>query len=245
MKEIELSKYLRLSSFYRDGGVRMKLGEDEVADLELIYEHIIPWEADPDGLYNRVPKGVRPADSDWPKGLSDPYERSTFMNEATLRNTHPSLKQKIGEILLSDRFAPFSSSFDFEIPFIDLWDGSEGCGFHWDGIESTDFLVLVYISDRDGWLEGLGGELVLGRRNDELDSVGVPVRQKVETLGYIAPANGTIVVVNNRDPHLVHRCNLLESSSEKRVTLTFGVSFRKKGAITDSPRVSFKEPTER
>ncbi len=245
MRELNEVEHVDIEQFYGCGGLRMMLDSEELSHFEVLYEHLIDWEPDPDGIYNLVPKGVRPTATDWKKGLEDPYARSSYMNKVTLENTPPALKKKVVDLLVSDRFKPFASSFDFEVGFIDLWQGSEGCGWHWDGLESVDFLVLLYVTDHDVWPAEKGGELYIGKRLDTIRSVSDPLSVNVDmpsvdvdTLVRISPRNGTLVVLNNRDPRFVHRCNLMTEKVDKRITLTFGVSFKKKGSINDELKVS-------
>lgn len=234
--------FFDLKSFHEMGGSVIGLSEQDVQDFEMIYDYAIEWEEDPDGIFFRVPKGVRPTEEDFcalVENKLDANVRSNFMNSLTLDRTAPVLKEKIRNLLKGEHFYDFTRTYDLEVPFVDLWCGSEGCSWHWDGVECTHFLVLVYMTEHDLWKESFGGQLLVGRRLDGGDYQSHPTDETVEALGVIEPRNGTMVIVNNHNPYLVHKCNLIAKEAGKRVTLTFGVKIHKKDVMSSEASVSF------
>ncbi len=232
-----------IESFYELGGSVIQLDEVDVKELEMVYGYAIEWESDPDGVFRAVPKGVRPTEDELLRakgeGCSDAGMRSNYLNDITLENTSPVLKEKIRRLLKDRYFESFTRAFDLEVPFVDLWDGSEGISWHWDGIEATHFLVLVYITDHQVWESQFGGELKIGRHLANVSHQSNPRDEDVEELGVIQPSNGTMVVVNNHNPYLLHSCNKLSPDAGKRITLTFGVKLHKKRVMNADANVFF------
>lgn len=182
----------------------------------------ITWEVDETMHYNSSPAGIR-IHNKLPKELTN-KEMLDILNRHIISSFSPELLKCVERLLLSEQTAELQQLYDFKIVFTDLWNGSEGCPWHWDGTDSGDALILAYFSDHAKWKPELGGHLEIGRNlgteNIYLSNIG-----DVESIGFIPPQKQSWVIVNNKNPHLVHCSHKLHQHDERRMTLTMGLEF--------------------
>lgn len=231
------SEEFSLEDFYFKGACFMQMDEILYNNFENVFEYI-DWEPDPDGVYKRIPAGVRPKEHDVPQHW-DKFARSEAFNKAAMDNTSPMVKKLVVDLLQSKPFQKLGEITDFDIQFLDVWDGSEGLTWHWDGFERSEFLVLAYFSDHEEWKPEFGGQLEFGRKVS-MSSMTDPAEDGViDSYGVVPPAKRSLVIVNNANPFLVHRCFSLADKDTKRITMTLGVKMKTKADFTQSTHVKF------
>lgn len=237
MKKDEFHKIQHLSPefnfnskhFYEIGGSFLRMERRIYKEFENVFSEDIKWQPDPDGIFNAVPVGLRIPNTEIPQNLTK-TQRMRVINDHVKNNIPLSFKETATKLLLSDQLKQIHAMFDIRVKFIDLWQGSEGCVWHWDGTDSADALILAYFSDYKRWDPAMGGQLEIGKRIDDcVGNLGLYTsdidENKVQSMGFIPPSQQSLVVVNNQNPYFLHRCNLLASKDIRRVTLTMGLDF--------------------
>lgn len=106
--------------------------------------------------------------------------------------------------------------YNWELRFIDLWNGSDDLAWHWDGVEDHDIGFLIYFTEEPEWKTEWGSILKIGERNYGEDEVNL--------IGEVVPSNGTIVLLNNMNPRFVHSVNPLKDITRNRYTINAGIS---------------------
>lgn len=240
IKHLQPELSFNSDAFYQLGGSFLRMERKLYNEFEKVFKEDIKWQPDPDGIFNEVPVGLRIPNSELSKDLTKTL-RMRIINDHVKKNIPKSFKDSATKLLLSDQLKQLHAMFDIRVKFIDLWQGSEGCVWHWDGTDSADALILAYFSDHKRWDPSLGGQLEIGRRTDNcIGNMGLYTSdiddEQVESIGFIPPAQQSLVVVNNQNPYLLHRCNLLASKDLRRVTLTMGLDF----VVKDDPTAPAK-----
>lgn len=242
IKHLKPGMVFNSDSFYDLGGSYLRMERNLYQEFENVFKNDIEWQEDPDGIFNEVPVGLRiPADN-VPAGLTK-TARMQMINDHFKKNIPDSFKDSATKLLLGNQLKQLHAMFDIRVKFIDLWQGSEGCVWHWDGTDSADALILAYFSDykHSQWKPEFGGQLEIGKRGDNcVDNMGLYTsdidESRVNSIGFIPPSQRSLVVVNNQNPYLLHRCNLLASKDLRRVTLTMGLDF----VVKDDPSAPAK-----
>ena len=207
-----------LENFYQRGASAFRLRPD----LAEIGKEVIDsqeWIYDPEGSYKAVPSFM--AD----KPIENGQEKLSFekyANQWVLDNFPKGGRQFFNGLMSSDALAAWQQMFHFEVEYADIWNGSEGCPWHWDGLAKADVLVLVYFCKRgERWLPQDGGELLIGERKIP-DPMGIMSDfSDVKEVGRIPPRERTVVFVNNQNPFLVHKPEPVKTGKD-RFVLTAG-----------------------
>jgi hypothetical protein len=103
-----------------------------------------------------------------------------------------------------------------ELTYLHLWNGAESIPWHMDTVDSSDTLVLVYLTEETVWNEEWGG--CLGLRKE------LATGNLYETK--VLPNNGTMVIVNNANPLIKHKVWALENSAVNRYTFSMSYTWR-------------------
>ncbi|KDM90925.1 hypothetical protein [Photobacterium galatheae] len=192
------------------------------------------WYPDPEGIYKLIAEEFRPAEvlhSRFHKE-KDHIQEAKHFNQLILESLNDQIMYALSQVLLSECFSEVSGQHDFVMKFADLWDGSEGCAWHSDAIEGGAFVVLIYLTDYDDWDDALGGQFEYGkvpyRDGDNCLIHYVDRADEIVSNGIVSPANGTMVVVNNHNHFMAHRCFQLTRPEEKRITITLGFDLKVK-----------------
>lgn len=207
-----------LENFYNLGASAFRLPPDLAFRGKEILENL-EWIADPEGGYKAIPAFM--AD----KPLEDGQDKLSFekyANEWVLNHIPNSARQFFIDLMLSPQTDAWKTMYDFEVEYADIWNGSEGCPWHWDGMARADILVLVYFNMPNArWLPEDGGELVIGHRK-----LPDPLRlhndfSDIKEMGRIAPRDRTVVFVNNMNPLMVHKPEPMLTDKD-RIVMTAG-----------------------
>lgn len=210
--------FFSLENFYKYGASAFRL-QPELAFKGKEIIDSFEWVVDPEGNYKSVPAFMAE------KPIEDGQEKLSFekyANQWVLDHTPKSVRQFFIDLMLSSQTDAWKSMYDFEVEYADLWNGSEGCPWHWDGMAKADVLVLVYFNAPQArWLPEDGGELLIGHR-----ALQDPLKMhcdfsSVEEVGRIAPRDRTVVFVNNTNPLMVHKPEPVNTDKD-RIVMTAG-----------------------
>ena len=106
--------------------------------------------------------------------------------------------------------------FNYELRFIDLWNGSDELKYHWDGVEDHDLGFLIYLTDELDWKQEYGSVLKIAERDWPAETV--------YNENSIIPSNGKIILLNNMNPRFVHSVGKLKDNTKNRYTINVGIS---------------------
>lgn len=137
----------------------------------------------------------------------------------------------IHSLINHDSFcANLKSLGKLEITGIAIWNGVEELGWHWDGYDAGDYVLLCYLSRNAEWRESQGGGLSLGTRILDNDWLGY-AESNVTLHETIKPNHGQIVLINNQNPKFVHMTTKLANSKMNRYTLSVSIALKKSSSI--------------
>jgi hypothetical protein len=92
----------------------------------------------------------------------------------------------------------------------------QSLGYHHDLSDSTQINCIGYLGDAD-FSEGDGGYLEIAEC--DVDGYGLPIEGTIKTVYKVMPNHGTVVVMDNTNPRLLHRVEPLKSP-KLRITLS-------------------------
>ena len=166
-----------------------------------------------DKIYKKIPSWYKSKHTY--KLNNDGSNRSEFeraIGADILKNT-PSSLIDIGRELVN------ISDFDFfkkyykkvELQYVDLWNGSEEIPYHFDTINGSDTLVLIYLTEQQHWDINWGGSISLKKE----------CFNKTVYENTFLPCNGTMLIINNANPLVLHQVSALKNKSVNRYTFSF------------------------
>jgi len=199
--------------YYEHGFFKTNVDEDikkllwnEVYNTEWVNDSI-------DGVYKKIPSWYKSSkkyklNTDGSNRMS--FERS--IGKDILQNTPQSLMHIGLDLIESNPFIFFKTYYKkAELQYIDLWNGSEEIPYHFDTINGSDTLVLIYLTEEELWKSEWGGSIFLKKQ------VNGVCHHEVE----IFPNNGTMLVINNANPLVMHKVKKMQNTSINRYTFSF------------------------
>lgn len=235
MTDRPLPRELDTNAFYKSGVTTCNLQRALYDKLRTLMLEL-KWVNDPEMTYNAVPHFI--ADNRTHSGAengSTTLEWS-YDRKATVEGFPLPFKDILSDIL-KHHLVDLGCVYDFHIVFMDMWDGSEDCPWHWDGTDDSDIIMLAYVNDYQWWDPAWGGHLLVGQR--DLSKRGIfSDFQKIEGIQSIPPQRRTLALVNNRNPRLVHKPEPLIGQHERKV-FTAGIRLLPKMSFESSPSVTF------
>jgi hypothetical protein len=206
-----------LNDLYYDRG--FFLTELDQLTKSLLWNEIVTtnWITDTvDNIYKQIP--------DWYKSNVDiknitgtnrsEYER--IIGDHIIKHAPKSLID-IGNHLVET--APFDFFKKYykrhELKFVDMWNGSEEIPYHFDTINGSDTLVLIYLTDQLAWDKEWGGTISMKKQ------VGDNIVFEQEYL----PISGTMLIVNNANPLIYHKVTALTNPNVNRYTFSFNYNW--------------------
>lgn len=149
-----------IESLYSDGYASITMLPKHKRKLRECLD-ALTWVPEKDGMYNKIPlqtshlnRTSENADIDY----SD-FGMDIFPQEI--------LESLRFFILDQHVFGILGNMYHFEINFLDIWDGAEDTGWHWDGPEYSDFIFIIYLTNNTYWKEEWGGSIQIGVREIE------------------------------------------------------------------------------
>jgi hypothetical protein len=168
-------------------------------NIDEIYKEIPSWYKS-NNKYQLNPDGSNRSD----------FERS--LGADILKNTPESLYKVGVDLIKSTPFHFFSKYYKrAELQYIDMWNGSEEIPYHFDTINGSDTLVLIYLTEQLKWEDHWGGSISLKKQcfNSTI----------VEE--HFLPEDGMMLVINNANPLVMHKVTKLTNPDVNRYTFSF------------------------
>lgn len=107
-------------------------------------------------------------------------------------------------------------AFDHKYLLAHQYHSGQSLGFHHDLSDSTILNCIGYLGDSN-YTEEDGGYLEIAEC--DVDSSGLPLPETVKPIRKIMPNHGTIVVMDNTNPRILHRVEPLRAN-KRRFTLS-------------------------
>jgi len=206
-----------LNDLYYDRG--FFLTELDQLTKSLLWNEIVTtnWITDTvDNIYKQIP--------DWYKsnidiknitGTNRPeYER--IIGDHIIKHAPESLIHIGNQLVETAPFDFFKKYYKrHELKFVDMWNGSEEIPYHFDTINGSDTLVLIYLTDQLAWNKEWGGTISMKKQID--DTI-------VFEKEYL-PISGTMLIVNNANPLIYHKVTALTNSNVNRYTFSFNYNW--------------------
>lgn len=216
--------FFNLENFYNLGASAFRLSPDLAFRGKEIIESL-EWIEDPEGGYKAIPAFM--AD----KPIEDGQDKLSFekyANQWVLEHIPEEARRFFIDLMLSNQTDAWKSMFDFEVEYADIWNGSEGCPWHWDGMAKADVLVLVYFNTPGTrWFPEDGGELVIGHRKLQ-DPLKLHCDfSDIKEVGRVPPRDRTVVFVNNTNPLMAHKPESMKTDKD-RIVMTAGFRLKHK-----------------
>lgn len=108
-----------------------------------------------------------------------------------------------------------------------VWNGVEHLGWHWDGYDEGDFILITYLTDEECWPDDLGGSIHVGIDMQESLDLDFRPDRDVRELAVVFPEHGRSIWLNNLNPFFVHRTTPLKRQVN-RFTVSTSLRFHKK-----------------
>lgn len=218
-----------LNDFYHNGFSNTFVAR-EYYDSMLDAIEKMEWSSDERSYYNRTPS--------WTKGIEHPDSDNRYLKEAiickqTLDLCPKEITDNIKKMLNDPRVTgPWLEFYDIRLDFVDIWDGVEIMGWHWDGPSQSDIISLIYFNDT-GLTEEYGGCLQAGIRDIMPGSHWLKEYHNIKHFATLPPAGRQQAWVNNANPRFVHKTTELKDKDSRRMTMTFGCTLVPKGSLND------------
>lgn len=149
------------------------------------------------------------------------YERKDEqeINKESLKRIPDTYRLVVEELFKEEYYQEWFNNiceYNHKLKFIDVWNGSDDLGWHWDGVEDHDIGFLIYFTEEYNWKDEWQSYLQLGERDWP---------DKEITVKHTAyPSNGKIILLNNMNPRFVHSVAKLTNNNVNRYTLNAGIS---------------------
>lgn len=199
--------------YYENGFFKTDV-DDKIKKLLWNEVYNTEWQNDSvDNIYKQIPSWYK-SNKKYNK-KSDGSDRFKFernIGSDILKNTPESLKYIGLELVESSPFMFFKTYYErVELQYIDLWNGSEEIPYHFDTINGADTLVLIYLTEEINWQKDWGGSITMKKQVGDISLY----EEK------ILPNNGTMLVINNANPLVMHKVEQLYNLNINRYTFSF------------------------
>lgn len=199
--------------YYDLGFIQTKVPEDI---LKILWSEIYltEWINDSeDKIYKQIPSWYKHrVNYKLNKDGSNRAEYERLIGKDIFNKTPQSLIEIGHKLVDSPDFEFFKTYYKrHELKYIDLWNGSEKIDYHFDTINGCDTLVLIYLTDAVEWLEEWGGSITLKKQ----------VGDKCHHEEKVLPNNGSMLIINNANPLIMHKVEELHNTSINRYTFSF------------------------
>jgi len=180
--------------------------------------HTTNWVSDTnENIYKQIPDWYV-SNKQYELDLSG-SNRATFEREIgkdVFHNTPDSLKTISEYITNQPQFDFFRRYYkQSNIQYIDMWNGSEEIAYHYDTINGTDTLCLIYLTEQLEWKKEWGGQISLKKEIND----AIIIEQEFD------PINGRMLVINNANPLIRHRVRKLLNNTVNRYTFSFNYNW--------------------
>jgi hypothetical protein len=126
-------------------------------------------------------------------------------------NKHPKeLVEIANNIIKEPLFSVVKEYHDLKLKYLTMWNGSSDLPWHSDINDTTDMIVLLYLTEEIEWIDSWGGTIEF-RKNI---NGGIYYKK-------IYPLSGTMIVINNTNPLMQHQVTPMINNEINRYTFNF------------------------
>lgn len=130
-------------------------------------------------------------------------------------NYHPEELVEVGnQIIENSLFNVVKEYRKLQLKYLTMWNGSGDLPWHSDINDTTDMIILMYLTEEQEWDDDWGGTIEF-RKNVE----GNRYYKKLQ------PLSGNMVILNNTNPLMQHRVTPMLNKSVNRYTFNFCYSW--------------------
>jgi hypothetical protein len=170
------------------------------------------WVADSEGVYKQKPlwySRTKKYNIEEDGDLQNLVER-TYGSDL-IKQAPATLIDTANELIADTYFDPLRAfKPTASLTYIHFWNGAEAIPWHYDTIDSSDTLILIYLTEEQVWPQEWGASISFCKSLSE--------GTKYETTLY--PSNGLMAVINNANPLIKHRVEALHNKDVNRYTLS-------------------------
>jgi len=156
--------------------------------------------------YVRVPS--------WHPEITGMTQNDHYFGSKSLEH-HPANLVDIGhKVINEDHFKVVKEYRDLKLKYLTMWNGSAELPWHSDTNDTTDMIVLMYLTEEQEWNDDWGGTIEF-RKNVDGDRHYTKVQ----------PLSGTMIIINNTNPLMQHRVTSMLNRNVNRYTFNFCYSW--------------------
>lgn len=196
--KISRNPRLNLNDYYANGiSQTLVIKEYYTRMLEAIKK--MDWIPDEKGPYNKIPSWTKDI---VPAGPNERFQKEKELGKQSLANCPKEFRIALEEMLEDERVVgDLSSIYKLRLDFLDIWDGVEDMGWHWDGPCQSEMISLIYFNGQNLG-EEYGGSVEAGIRDLPLGKDWPTEYNDVKSMGVFPPSGRTQVWLNNLNPAL-------------------------------------------
>ncbi len=129
---------------------------------------------------------------------------------------HPAeLVEVANDIIKMPIFNTVKEYRELKLKYLTMWNGAGNLPWHSDINDSTDMIVLVYLTEEETWDESWGGTIEFRKE----------VNGKELYYEKIQPMTGNMVILNNTNPLMQHQVTPMLNKKINRYTFNFCYSW--------------------
>jgi hypothetical protein len=131
-------------------------------------------------------------------------------------NQYPlELVEVANDIIQSPIFDAVKGYRELKLKYLSMWNGAGDLPWHSDIKDSTDMIVLVYLTEEQIWNESWGGTIEFRKE----------VNSKELYYEKTLPMTGNMIILNNTNPLMQHRVTPMLNKEINRYTFNFCYSW--------------------
>jgi hypothetical protein len=203
---------LTQEELYYDKGYFVSKISNEISALLWNEIYTTEWVADRvENIYKQIPSWYLVSDYPTVTGQNrGQIERE--VGQTLLDRTPETLKYVGSKITTLPELQFFNTYYRrYNLEFIDMWNGSEEIPYHFDSINGSDTLILIYLTEQTYWQKEWGGQISLKKQ----------VGESIIVEDTFNPITGTMLVINNANPLVKHKITKLKNNDVNRYTFSF------------------------
>jgi hypothetical protein len=144
-------------------------------------------------------------------GKAQPHNQNHYYGSKDIDQHPAELVEVANDIINLKIFDVIKNYRNPSLKYLTMWNGSGQLPWHSDIHDSTDMIVLTYLTEEQTWDESWGGTIELRKQLNE------------EQLYYnkLYPMTGVMIVLNNNNPLMQHQVTAMLNKEINRYTFNF------------------------
>jgi hypothetical protein len=206
---------INIEDFYEKGYAITSLSH-EILPLFWLEIYSTEWVKDPENVYTNIPKWKHEAKKIQEglllSGTDDQSAIEKFYAKSYMDSAPDSIKKLSHSITKTPELKQLENiRGKLVLNNLILWNGAERIPYHFDTIDGTDILVLIYLTEEFFWNKEWGGWISVCKDYND--------KRLYET--EVIPNNGVMLIINNSSPLFKHCVYKLENKNVNRYTFSF------------------------